>query len=55
MINLIVAVDTNNGIGKYDKIPWYIKSEMTYFRYMTTCRKITLLNDNINLITSSSI
>lgn len=55
MINLIVAVDNNNGIGKDNKIPWRIKSEMNYFRYMTTCKKITLLNDNINLVTSNFV
>lgn len=39
-IDLILAIDNNNGIGKYDDnkytIPWYIPSDLKYFQDITT-------------------
>lgn len=35
-ISLIVAVDSNNGIGKNGLIPWKNKEDMSYFKNMTT-------------------
>ena len=35
-MKLIVAFDTKNGIGKDNTIPWFIKSELSYFKKVTT-------------------
>ena len=36
-MNLIVAIcKKNNGIGFENKIPWYIKEELQYFKSVTT-------------------
>jgi dihydrofolate reductase len=34
--NIIVAADLSNGIGKSNALPWHIKSEMAYFKKITT-------------------
>ena len=34
--NLIVAHSSNNGIGINNTIPWYIKSDLKYFKKLTT-------------------
>lgn len=34
-LNLIVAIDEQNGIGQEGKIPWYIPEDMAYFRRTT--------------------
>ena len=34
--NLIVRCDVQNGIARKGKIPWHSKSEMRYFRKLTT-------------------
>lgn len=33
--NLIVALDNKNGIGKDNKIPWYIKEDLKFFKQKT--------------------
>ena len=35
-MNLIIACDINNGIGKENKLPWKIKEDLKYFRKVTT-------------------
>jgi len=46
-INIIVAVDSNNGIGYQNKIPWHIKDDMKYFKKITS----TVVNrDKQNII-----
>lgn len=35
MINLIVAVNKKNGIGMLNKIPWYLPSDLRYFKEVT--------------------
>lgn len=35
MLELIVAVDENNGIGKAGKIPWYCKEDLNLFKNKT--------------------
>ena len=35
-INLILATDINNGIGKNNKIPWLIKKDLSYFKDLTS-------------------
>ena len=35
-MNLIIACDINNGIGKENKLPWKIKDDLKYFRKVTT-------------------
>lgn len=35
MIKMILAVDTEGGIGKDGRLPWHIPSEMRYFKYYT--------------------
>ena len=34
-INIIVAYCKNNGIGNENSIPWYLKSELKYFKEVT--------------------
>merc|ERR1712025_105528 len=34
-INLVVAVDRNSGIGKENKLPWRLKSELAHFAKLT--------------------
>ncbi len=36
IVNFIVAVDKNNGIGLNNKIPWNLKEDLNYFRKKTT-------------------
>ena len=35
-INLIVAVDSKNGIGKNNSLPWNLPGDLTYFKDITT-------------------
>lgn len=35
-INIIVAIDSKNGIGKDNSIPWNFKDDMKYFKKVTT-------------------
>lgn len=35
MVNMILASDKNGLIGDGDKLPWYIRSELDYFKRMT--------------------
>lgn len=35
MYKLIVCVDDNNGIGKQNELPWYIKEDLKFFREKT--------------------
>lgn len=34
-VNLIVAMDRNNGIGINNKIPWHLKQDLLYFKNLT--------------------
>ena len=36
MLSLIVCTDNNNGIGKFNTIPWYIKDDLINFRKITS-------------------
>ena len=44
-MKLIVAFDTKNGIGKDNTIPWFIKSELSYFKKVTTYTNDPLLKN----------
>ena len=35
-LNLIVAIDSKNGIGKDNDIPWHIPNDLKYFKKITT-------------------
>tara|TARA_Y100000741_G_scaffold181930_1_gene138283 strand:- start:196 stop:1656 length:1461 start_codon:yes stop_codon:yes gene_type:complete len=35
-LNLIVAIDTKNGIGRMNKIPWLLKDDLNHFKMITT-------------------
>ena len=39
MFNIIVAVDSNNGIGLNNKLPWIIREDLNFFKMMTTGKK----------------
>ena len=45
--NVILAVDKDNGIGKNCSIPWNIKSDMSYFKKMTTTSSLPMLENII--------
>lgn len=42
MINIIVAVDKNNGIGKDNKLPWILPEDLKYFKKKTLYKPIIL-------------
>ena len=44
-MKIIVAFDTKNGIGKDNSIPWFIKSELSYFKKVTTYTNDPLLKN----------
>lgn len=49
MFNLIVASDTNGGIGFQNTLPWSFKKDMEYFKYMTTSpveKKVVIMGRN---------
>ena len=35
-LTIVVALDDCNGIGRDNTIPWYIKNDLKFFRYVTT-------------------
>jgi len=35
-LTIVVALDDCNGIGKDNTIPWHIKNDLKFFRYVTT-------------------
>lgn len=35
-INLIVAVDLNNGIGKDNQLPWHLPADLKHFKNLTS-------------------
>ena len=41
-ISLIVTTDKNLGIGKYNQLPWKLKTEMKFFRNKTEVQKCFL-------------
>ena len=44
IISIIVAMDKNNLIGKKDRIPWHIPSELMRFRELTMGKPIITTN-----------
>ena len=42
IISIIVAMDKNNLIGKKDRIPWHIPSELKRFRDLTMGKPIIM-------------
>ena len=34
-LNLIVAIDENNGIGKNNQLPWYLPADLKHFKVLT--------------------
>ena len=44
-MNIIVAIDNKNGIGNKGKIPWFIKSDLSYFKKVTTHTNTILLKN----------
>ena len=42
IISIIVAMDENNLIGKKDRIPWHIPSELSRFRDLTMGKPIIM-------------
>ncbi len=41
-INLIVAVDENNGIGKNNLLPWYLPADLKHFKNLTSGHPIIM-------------
>jgi dihydrofolate reductase/thymidylate synthase len=44
-MNIIVAIDKNNGIGNKGKIPWVIKSDLSYFKKITSHTNTPILKN----------
>ncbi|MDK9793884.1 dihydrofolate reductase [Vibrio sp. D431a] len=42
MIDLIVAIDANRGIGKAGKLAWYVPLDLNHFKEFTLGRKIVM-------------
>lgn len=42
MMNIIAACEINNGIGYNNKIPWYYKYDMIFFKKMTLDKNILM-------------
>lgn len=42
IINLIVAVDENNGIGKNNQLPWHLPADLQRFKSLTTGHPIIM-------------
>ncbi len=42
MLKMIVCTDANNGIGKDNKLPWNIKSEMEHFKSTTSGHTVVM-------------
>lgn len=65
MINIILAIDKNYGIGKNGKLPWYIKEELQIFKNKTidsivivgrkTLEKLPILKDRTIFCITKSI
>ncbi|CAF3401811.1 unnamed protein product [Rotaria sp. Silwood1] len=36
LLTIVVALDDCNGIGRNDTIPWHIKNDLKFFRYVTS-------------------
>lgn len=41
-INLIVAVDENNGIGKDNQLPWHLPADLKHFKNLTSGHSILM-------------
>lgn len=41
-VNLIVAVDANNGIGKNNSLPWHLPADLKHFKRLTTGHPIIM-------------
>lgn len=65
-MNLIVALDLNNGIGFNNEIPWYLPEDLKYFKKITTGNIVVmgknthksigkLLDNRINIILSHNV
>lgn len=42
MFNIIVAYDQNKGIGKNNKLPWYISNDLKHFKQMTLGKTVVM-------------
>lgn len=40
-MNIIVAIDSKNGIGKNNGIPWHLREDLKYFKQVTTKNNIS--------------
>lgn len=41
-LNLIVAIDENNGIGKNNQLPWHLPADLKHFKTLTTGHPIIM-------------
>ena len=52
MISLVVAIASNNVIGKDNKLPWHYKSDLKYFKELTTNHIVVMGRNTFDSIIS---
>ena len=49
MFSMVVAMDSERGIGKAGSIPWKLEGEMRFFRELTSCPEVLLIHARYRL------
>lgn len=54
-LNIVVAVDSNNGIGKGEDIPWHSAEDMKFFKELTTGLGKFAYKSSSNLVITNTV